>query len=74
MSKISGEVILTMPDGTNRRFPTSDILQLLTDVTSPAASETLAMFRECTGARSTSGRLHELVFAYLNGPAREVKV
>ena len=68
--KIRGETILAFSDGSERRIANSDILQLLADVTSPAASETLAMFRQCVSARSTDGgRLHELVFAYVHGPA-----
>ena len=68
--KIHGETILAFSDGSERRVPTSRILEVLRDVTSPAASATLAMFKECVSARSSDGgRLHELVFAYINGPA-----
>ena len=70
MSKVRGQMILTFSDGSEKPIANSDILQLLRDVTSPAASATLAMFKECVSARSSDGgRLHELVFAYINGPA-----
>jgi hypothetical protein len=69
MNKIHGTTILTMPDGSQKRIPNSDVFDAAAEPTSAAAAPILQMFRECLSCRSTSGRLHELIFAYINGPA-----
>lgn len=68
MKQIHGKTILTFADGSERTLANRDVLATAADLTSNAASPILALFRECTGAKSTSGHLHELIFAYLNGP------
>ena len=68
MNKVHGTTTLTFSDGSERCLPNRDVLTAAADLTSDASSPILALFRECTGAKSTSGHLHELIFAYLNGP------
>jgi len=70
MTKVHGTTTLTFSDGSERHLSNQDIYEVAGDPASAAAAPIVALFRECVSARSTNGRLHELILCYIAGPAK----
>ncbi len=70
MTKVHGTTILTFADGSERTLSNQRIFDVAADPASDAAAPIVQMFRECVSARSTNGRLHELILCYIGGPAK----
>jgi hypothetical protein len=69
MSKVHGTTTLTFSDGSQRHLPNSEVFEVAADLTSSAAAPIVEMFKKAVSVTSTHGHLHELILAFVHGPA-----